>query len=69
MASERRVSSACVVPLGSPDAGKAPAPDTPGARVALVLELSAIAWRLTGKPFPTYARHAMPTRVVPRRAP
>jgi hypothetical protein len=31
--------------------------------------LSAMAWRLTGKPFPTYARHAMPARVVPRQAP
>lgn len=62
-----RVTSARVVPLGSAEAGQPPKPATPGEGVALVLELSALAWQRSGKPLPSYQRHEMPIRVIPLR--
>lgn len=53
--------------------GEEPADDLSGAtspaeRLAMVWELTARAWALTGKPVPTYDRGVMPVAIV-RRAP
>ena len=52
--------TARVVPLGSAEAGDARVAGTTDERLALVHELTARMWSLTGKPLPTYERHEMP---------
>lgn len=37
---------------------------TPEERIAMVWELSARMWELTGRPLPSYTRGAMPGRVI-----
>jgi hypothetical protein len=37
---------------------------TPSQRVEMVWELSARAWKLTGKPAPVYRRTEMPVRII-----
>ncbi len=56
-----------MVPLAHGAAGAPPAPATAAERVALTVELSALAWSLSGKPWPRYDRHTMPVRVKPLR--
>jgi hypothetical protein len=34
-------------------------------RIAMVAELSARMWELTGRPLPSYTRATMPVRIVP----
>ena len=52
--------TARVVPLSSPEAGDARMGGTVEERVAAVAQLTAEAWRLSGRPFPTYTRGTMP---------
>lgn len=52
--------SARVVPLGSDEAGDSRMGGTVDERVAAVTALTAEAWRLAGRPLPTYDRDAMP---------
>jgi hypothetical protein len=56
----RRKMTARVVPLASPEAGDPRMGGTVDERVAAVAALSAEAWRLAGRPLPTYARATMP---------
>ena len=49
-----------VVPLRSAEAGDARMGGTTDERVAAVALLTAEAWRLAGRPLPTYSRDAMP---------
>jgi hypothetical protein len=51
--------------LGEEPADRLDARVTPEDRLAMLAELSARAWALTGRPVPTYERHTMP--VVVRR--
>ena len=52
-----------VVPLGSAEAGDARMGGTIEERVAAVAELTAEAWRLSGRPLPSYTRDTMPVTV------
>lgn len=52
--------TARVVPLSSREAGDARMGGTIEERVAAVAELTAEAWRLSGRPFPSYTRAMMP---------
>lgn len=57
---DRTRMTARVVPLSSPEAGD---PRTGGSledRLVAVAELTAEAWRLAGRPLPTYTRATMP---------
>ncbi len=57
---DRSRMTARVVPLSSPEAGD---PRTGGSleeRLAAVAELSMEAWRLAGRPLPSYTRATMP---------
>lgn len=56
-----------VVPLESRDAALAPTADTIAERLAMVSELSRMAWLSSGRPFPTYTRSNMPVRFRPLR--
>ena len=49
-----------VVPLHSAEVGDARMGGTPDERVAAVAVLTAEAWRLAGRPLPSYSRDAMP---------
>jgi len=49
-----------VVPLRSAEAGDARMGGTLEERVAAVAELTAEAWRLAGRPLPSYSRATMP---------
>jgi hypothetical protein len=49
-----------IVPLSSPEAGDSRMGGTLEQRLAAVAELTAEAWRLAGRPFPTYTRATMP---------
>jgi hypothetical protein len=51
----------------SNDGGVAPVPLAEGDRLALVDELSLRAWKLSGRPLPTYTRPDMPGRVIRKR--
>jgi hypothetical protein len=57
--------TARVVPLGSREAGEAPAGGTPAERIALVARLSEDMWKLTRRPLPTYSRATMPVTLRP----
>lgn len=52
-----------VVSLTSDAASDARVDGTVDERLALVQELSARMWRLSGKPVPTYTRREMPVRL------
>ena len=52
--------TARIVPLTSDEAGDSRMGGTPDQRVAAVAELTAEAWRLAGRAFPTYTRQTMP---------
>ncbi len=65
MPEKQRVTSARMVPLASAEAGTPPTPRTAGERVALVLALSEMAWRNSGQPLPSIARHELPVRIIP----
>jgi hypothetical protein len=49
-----------VVPLTSPEAGDPRAGGSLEERLAAVAELSVEAWRLAGRPLPSYTRATMP---------
>ncbi|MEK7400848.1 MAG: hypothetical protein AABZ80_00645 [Gemmatimonadota bacterium] len=55
--------TARVVTLSSDEAGDARMGGTPNERVAAVAELTAEAWRLAGRPLPSYTRATMPVVV------
>lgn len=57
---DRSRMTARVVSLWSAEAGDARMGGTAEERVAAVAELTAEAWRLSGRPFPSYARATMP---------
>ena len=65
--SDRTKMTARVVPLASPEAGDPRMGGTMDERVAAVTELTLEAWRLSGRPFPTYTRATMPIVVGPLR--
>lgn len=52
--------TARVVPLTSAEAGDSRTGGTLDQRVAAVADLTAEAWRLAGRPLPTYTRATMP---------
>ncbi len=56
-----------VVPLASREAAEAPTPDTIAERLAMVSELSRMAWLASGRPFPAYNRSNMPVQFRPLR--
>jgi hypothetical protein len=56
--------TARVVPLASAQAGDARMGGTPDERLAAVAQLTAEAWRLAGRPLPTYTRATMPVVVA-----
>ncbi|MEX0691636.1 MAG: hypothetical protein WD934_05295 [Gemmatimonadales bacterium] len=56
--------TARVVALSSPAAGDPRMGGTAQQRLAAVAELTAEAWRLSGRPLPTYTRATMPIRVA-----
>lgn len=60
MAKDRSNMSARVVPLASREAGDPRMGGTIAQRVAAVTELTLEAWRLSGRPLPTYTRATMP---------
>lgn len=64
MAKARRDMTARVVPLGSPESGDPRMAGTANARVAAVAELTLEAWRLSGRPLPSYSRATMPIVVT-----
>ena len=53
-----------VVPLTSREAGDPRMGGTPAERVAAVAELTELAWKLAGRPFPTYTRATIPVIVT-----
>lgn len=53
-----------VVPLGSAEAGDGRTGGTVEERVAAVAALTAEAWRLAGRPLPTYTRATIPVVVA-----
>lgn len=60
---DRRSMTARVVPLRSAEAGDARTGGTLEERLAAVDALTAEAWRLSGRPFPSYTRATMPVAV------
>lgn len=56
-----------VVPLTSREAAEPPRADTIAERLAMVSELSRMAWLSSGRDFPTYSRSTMPVRFRPLR--
>jgi hypothetical protein len=63
MPADRREMIARVVPLRSDEAGDAHMGGTPSERVAAVATLTMEAWRLAGRPLPSYTRATMPVVV------
>ena len=63
MANPRSKMTARVVPLTSPEAGDGRMGGTIEERVAAVAELTLEAWRLSGRPLPSYSRATMPVVV------
>lgn len=57
---DRSRMTARVVPLTSREAGDPPTGGTIEERLAAVAALTAEAWRLSGRPLPTYTRDTMP---------
>lgn len=57
---DRTNMTARVVPLTSPEAGDSRMGGTAEERLAAVAELTVEAWRLSGRPLPSYTRAAMP---------
>lgn len=62
----RRLVAARVVRLGEESGDDLSDALSPAARIELVAVLSRRMWELTGRPFPSYPRAAMPVRVVRR---
>jgi hypothetical protein len=60
VSTSRRKMTVRVVPLQSRAAGNAIVSGTAAERLALVADLSAMSWELTGKPLPRYTRATMP---------
>lgn len=56
--------TARIVPLRSAAASDARVAGTPSQRLALIGDLSARAWKLTGRPLPQYTRSTMPIRLT-----
>lgn len=56
--------TARVVPLSSAEAADPRTGGTLEERLAAVAELSAEAWRLAGRPLPSYTRATMPIRLA-----
>jgi hypothetical protein len=63
MSADRRHMTARVVPLTSDEASDPRMGGSIDERVAAVAVLSAEAWRLAGRPLPTYSRQTMPVRI------
>jgi hypothetical protein len=63
--SDRRQMTARVVALGSAEAGDRRMGGTVDERVAAVTALTLEAWRLSGRPLPSYSRATMPVVVRP----
>lgn len=61
---DRSKMTARVVPLWSREAGDARMGGTVDERLAAVAELTAEAWRLSGRPLPSYTRDTMPVAVT-----
>lgn len=61
---DRSKMTARVVRLGSPESGDRRMGGTVDERVAAVAELTAHAWRLSGRPLPEYTRATMPIAVT-----
>jgi hypothetical protein len=61
---DRSHMTARVVPLGSAEAGDARMGGTPEQRLHAVAALTAEAWRLAGRPLPSYTRATMPVVVA-----
>jgi hypothetical protein len=59
--------TARVVPLSSPEASDARMGGTQADRLAAVVALTAEAWRLAGRPLPSYTRATMPVVVATLR--
>lgn len=57
-----------VVPLESREAAEVPSADTITERLAMVSELSRMAWLASGRPLPAYSRSNMPVQFRPLRA-
>lgn len=56
--------TARIVSLTSPEADDSRMAGTPEQRLAAVTALTAEAWRLAGRPLPTYTRATMPIRLA-----
>jgi len=65
----RRVHSARVVALRSPEASEAPRPASITERLALLASLSTQTWLFSGQPLPSSARAQMPVTFRPLRDP
>jgi hypothetical protein len=61
---DRSNMTARVVPLGSAEAGDSRMGGTPEQRLDAVAALTAEAWRLAGRPLPSYTRATMPVVVA-----
>lgn len=61
--------TARILPLRSAEAAVAYVPGTVADRFAIMKELSAIHWKRTGRPTPTYTRASMPIAIRPLRDP
>jgi hypothetical protein len=61
---DRSNMTARVVPLGSAEAGDPRMGGTPEQRLDAVAALTAEAWRLAGRPLPSYTRATMPVVVA-----
>jgi hypothetical protein len=59
--------TARVVPLSSPEAADPLMGGTVEERLAALAELSAEAWRLSGRPLPSYTRATMPIVITTLR--
>ncbi len=51
-----------IVPLASREAAEPPTADTISERLAMVSELSRMAWLASGRPFPAYSRSNIPVQ-------
>jgi hypothetical protein len=60
---KKRSMTGRIVPLNSPEASDSRMESTPDERVAAVAELTAIAWRLSGRALPDYTRSTMPVTI------
>jgi hypothetical protein len=64
---DRSHMTARVVPLSSPEANDSRMGGTVEQRLAAVAQLTAEAWRLSGRPLPTYTRATMPIVIATLR--